>query len=178
MAKKSDKRTSNLIIAGGYCLVALIILLNYLGEASRNRTFNADATKRYVSEAEQAKSLDYLRKQLEEEKKVNSEMRAMLREMQKSSSSLLTGENKVFAKVSMDDLLKIPELNLDLIEKATRPRPNPFIPGKNPYAPQSKSEEPGKSVMTSYPFVKSLKCDPNLPFLISGANSASVFIGD
>lgn len=180
MAKKTDKRTSNLIIAGGYCLVAVIILLNYLGETSRARSFSSNASESMFNGASQDKNINYLKKQLEEEKKVNSEMRSLLRQIQKTGTDKraiplpVRSLNAAFVAINEP----LPELNLELLKRATTYRPNPFIPGKNPYAPNSKREDSNKVISTSFPFRESLKCDSRLPFLISGANTQADFLGN
>lgn len=180
MAKSTDKRTSNLIIAGGYCLVAIIILLNYLSQASRFNTTQAkDEMKQQALQTNP--ELNVLKKQLEEEKKVNSEMRALLRQFQTTGS--MTSAEQYQArqfKGSFEDLTReLPDLDHELLKSAFKPRPNPFIPGKNPYAPIKKNEENNNRVVSSgFPFARTLKCDPHLPFFISGANSASFFCGN
>lgn len=175
MAKRTDKRTSNLIIAGGYCLVAIIILFNYLGQTSRSRISVPSVP--VVSSDLEGKDMQSLKKQLEEEKKVNSEMRSLLRQIQKTGSIAVRPSQQFSG--SVEELSNsIPELNLALLKNALRPRQNPFTPGKNPYAPIRKVEETGKSLSSGFPFARSLKCDPRLPYLISGANSNSVFLGN
>jgi hypothetical protein len=175
MAKRTDKRTSNLIIAGGYCLVAVIILFNYLGQTSRTRT--AGQIVSVVPATAEGNDLQSLRKQLEEEKKVNSEMRTLLRQIQRTGS--IVPAQKTGSQNPIQDLDKsLPELNTDLLQVALKPRQNPFTPGKNPYAPIRKTESIQKPVSSGFPFARSLKCDPRLPYLFSGANSASMFLGN
>ncbi|MDN5279790.1 MAG: hypothetical protein PWR01_3755 [Clostridiales bacterium] len=179
MAKKTDKRTSNLIIAGGYCLVAIIILLNYLGESSRARKMADRASVSTQIESEYDQNFEKLQKQLEEEKKVNLEMRSLLRQLQRNGSGVMksaAAHTFVGGKIDFDEPL--PRLNVEALKRALQPKQNPFIPGKNPYAPDSKREDANKVVSTVFPFKNSLKCDPNLPFLISGANTDSVFLGN
>ncbi|MEW6709576.1 MAG: hypothetical protein AB1403_07090 [Candidatus Riflebacteria bacterium] len=178
MAKTTDKRTSNLIIAGGYCLVAIIILFNYLGQTSRARL--AVSIPEGVTAA-QSSDIQNLRKQLEEEKKVNSEMRNILRQIQQNGVVSSEISPAVAYRGSIEDLSKsLPDLKTELLENAVTPRPNPFNPVKNPYAPIRKKEDPVKVVTTNsgFPFARSLKCDPHLSFFISGANSESEFHGN
>ncbi len=175
MAKRTDKRTSNLIIAGGYCLVAVIILFNYLGQTSRTRTTGQIVS--VVPATSEGNDLQSLKKQLEEEKKVNSEMRSLLRQIQKTGNIL--SATKPGAHHVIQDLEKsLPELNTELLQMALKPRQNPFTPGKNPYAPIRKTENIQKPVSSGFPFARSLKCDPRLPYIFSGANSASAFLGN
>jgi hypothetical protein len=173
MARKTDKRTSNLIIAGGYCLVAIIILLNYLGETSRlPGRLSGVAANKLTQAADQ--NFFNLQKQLAEEKKVNAEMRVLLRELQKDGVTRQKRDAVFYEAINLNDPL--PKLNTELLKKSFRPRPNPFIPGKNPYAPFSKDQL--KIVKQSFPFANALRPDANLPFLISGADSNVQYLGN
>ena len=174
MAKQTDKKTSNLIIAGGYCLVAIIILVNYLNETSRNRHLKTSPEKNAVETVEEGQYAA-LHRQLEEEKKVNREMRALLRQIQeKSSKNSKNSQQAVSVLKNADNVL--PELNLNLLKMLTKTRKNPFIPGKNPFAPSTKhlptkNVDPGKQV-------EFYTCDPDLPFLISGADENAIYLGN
>ncbi|MGM0598527.1 MAG: hypothetical protein ACQETH_01805 [Candidatus Rifleibacteriota bacterium] len=173
MAKQTDKKTSNLIIAGGYCLVAIIILVNYLNETSRNRQFKKVARKPGI-EASEKGQYAFLQRQLEEEKKVNREMRSLLRQIQERSSNNGKNQQSVSTLKNADNIL--PELKLDLLKGLSKSRKSPFIPGKNPFAPssmhlQTKPSAPGKQV-------EFFTFDPDLPFLISGADENAIYLGN
>jgi hypothetical protein len=174
MANKTNKKTSNLIIAGGYCLVAIIILVNYLNETSRNRQFKKAKTSPEIETSEKKQYVS-LQRQLEEEKKINREMRNLLRQIQEQSSKNGKKLQQSAAVLKNADNI-LPELNLDLLKALSKTRKNPFIPGKNPFAPssvhlQAKSSAPGKQV-------EFFTCDPDLPFLISGADENAEYLGN
>jgi len=170
---KPDKRTSNLFIAGGYCLVAIIILLNYLGQAEvKDKTAVKSGDPHSAPVDESA-----LSRQLKEEKRVNMEMREMLTRLQGliSDPNRLPVQRSGVNPPSTHGRYDIPELNSDLLE-AERPRNNPFIPGKNPFAMATKTEAEVK--VDNRELSSSLRCDPRLPFIIRGSGLRSGFISN
>ncbi|EKD81890.1 MAG: hypothetical protein ACD_39C01585G0001 [uncultured bacterium] len=70
---------------------------------------------------------------------------------------------------------EIPEINYDLLD-ASRPRLNPFIPGKNPFAAPTRKE--AAPAVANKGLESTLRCDPRLPFIISGASSHSTFFSN
>ncbi|MDD2998027.1 MAG: hypothetical protein PHV05_03125 [Candidatus Riflebacteria bacterium] len=177
MATKTDKRTSNLVIAAGYCLVAIVILFNYLGKADlkihkQNGRSSMSADAGPASEA--------LSRQLEEEKRVNLEMRDMIRRLQsilgEKGSKLEVAQASHESVVSADPFA-IPVLDRQLLDNLTKPRSNPFIPGKNPFGVAQRAEA---GVVAGVDFVpaNALICDPRLPFIITGSNSKSGYFAN
>ncbi len=170
---KPDKRTSNLFIAGGYCLVAIIILLNYLGQAEIKDKTSVKTGDLQTAPADESA----LSRQLKEEKRVNMEMREMLTRLQglisdpQRQNLQQSGENSP----QVSGRYEIPEINYALLD-AERPRSNPFIPGKNPFAMATKSEAE-VTVVNRGPGA-SLRCDPKLPFVISGSGVRSGYISN
>ena len=169
---RPDKRTSNLFIAGGYCLVAIIILLNYLGQAEIKDKKTARPGELNSSPLDESA----IARQLKEEKRVNTEMREMLTRLQ----SLLSDPQRAVMKhspaaVPAQGRYEIPEINYDLLD-ASRPRTNPFIPGKNPYSSPTRRES--NAAVGKRGLGSNLRCDPRLPFVISGSGLRSAFIAN
>ena len=175
MAAKSDRRTSNLFIAGGYCLVAVIILFNYLGQTDVKDRSRVNVTPTSTTAvAPNSGSADNFARQLEEERRLNQEMRDIIRRLQSSPGAALdtTAETPVPAAQGGD--YSIPELNNALIQSALAEHANPFIPGKNPFAAPSTVRESATINSPAEHFL-SLRCDPRLPFIFNGANTRAEF---
>ncbi|MBU1109411.1 MAG: hypothetical protein KKB51_22210 [Candidatus Riflebacteria bacterium] len=170
---RADKRTSNLFIAGGYCLVAIIILLNYLGQADIKDKTTVKPAYASVSHADDSG----IARQLKEEKRVNLEMREMLTRLQglMSDPKRSVSNQSPPAAVSASGRYEIPELNYELLN-AIRPRSSPFIPGKNPFSAPTKIE--GAPAVTGKGLEGALRCDPSLPFIVSGASSHSGYFSN
>lgn len=175
MPNKTDKRSSNLVIAAGYCLVALIILFNYLGKSDLKIYKNG----RSARSLDTALPDEALSRQLEEEKRVNLEMRDMIRRLQSIVGDQGSKPEHAQAEQSSvtDDPFSIPALDRHLLDNLTRPRSNPFIPGKNPFGV---SQRPESGIVAGVDFVpnNSLTCDPRLPFVITGSNSKSGYFAN
>lgn len=179
---KTDKKNSNLLIAGGYCLVAVVILFNYLGAAvNKERGASERAPQNVdIKSSVQPGNLDALTRQLDEEKRVNLEMREMLRMMQSAIGENSGGGAAAISYAAPDsgDLFEIPEIRFNLAEDILRVRSNPFIPGKNPFAPTTKSEDLQRAPLLDSSIAKALRGDSRLPFFISGANSKSGYFAN
>lgn len=177
MPIKTDKRTSNLFIAGGYCLVAIIILFNYLGETEskeRVRTTLAASAAEGVPDAQ----ADALVRQLEEEKRVNMEMREMIRRLQTAIGDKAQPAGVVEPVAASHGIYEIPEIKANLIENIGKQRSNPFIPGKNPFAASRPKNVSQDGAIPDNALAHSLQCDPRLPFIITGANSKSAYFAN
>lgn len=174
MPVKSDKRTSNLFIAGGYCLVAIIILFNYLGQTdSKDRVRPVQPT----SEAPAAPGSDSISRQLEEEKRLNLEMRDIIRRLQGAikdpAAVSAMPENE---QPTAENSLVIPELKDDLggsFKKVS----NPFIPGKNPFA-APRSEMATTENAESFSQFSNVQCNSKMPFVFSASNSTSGYFSN
>ncbi len=179
---KTDKKNSNLFIAGGYCLVAVVILFNYLGASvTRERILPERSTQNAdVKAVVQPGNLDALTRQLDEEKRVNLEMREMLKMMQSAIGENRSGGAEAISYAAADsgNSFEIPDIRFNLAEDILRERSNPFIPGKNPFAPTTKSEDLQRGPMLDSSMAKALRGDSRLPFFISGANSKSGYFAN
>lgn len=179
---KTDKKTSNLFIAGGYCLVAVIILFNYLGQAvSKERTIPSRSAVETTDQAPaQLASMDALTRQLDEEKRVNLEMREMLKMMQSAlgDGNFSPQTEAIYNADQLDNSFEIPDIRFNLAENMVKVKTNPFIPGKNPFAPKAKIEDVGGNTVLDAAFMRALRCDPRLPFFISGANTRSGYFAN
>lgn len=175
MLVNSDKRTSNLFIAGGYCLVAIIILFNYLGQTdSKDRSRPAQP----VAESASAASSDSIARQLEEEKRLNLEMREIIRRLQgaikdPTGIATLPADQQDLPENSM----VIPELKNDLIDGSFKKVSNPFIPGKNPFA-APRSEMVTAEDADSFSQFSNIQCNSKMPFVFSASNSTSGYFSN
>lgn len=170
---RTDKKTSNLFIAGGYCLVAIIILLNYLGQAEVKEKASVKTAAKTVEQVGESA----LAHQLKEEKRVNLEMREMLTHLQGllSVSRHALANQALPATKQAQGRYEIPDLNYELLD-AVRPKTNPFIPGKNPFAAANRKDV--EKVVANRGLGSTLRCDPSLPFIISGSGPHSRFISN
>ncbi len=173
MAVKSDKRTSNLFIAGGYCLVAVIILFNYLGQTDSKDRVRANVITASSGEPSTVAKPDDFSRQLEEERRLNQEMRDIIRRLQSSGGNVPVAPGETVPVVDPGKDFTLPELDHALIESAIKEHSNPFIPGKNPFAAPSKVKQVAEA--KSGEQFNSLHCDPKLPFIFFGANTRVEF---
>jgi len=178
---KTDNKTSNLFIAAGYFLVAIVILFNYLGQTVKKESLTVAAPAAgssafdFKTNIQPQVNIEALTRQLNEEKRVNLEMREMIRQLQNSFQSESSGEEPAQNLFSSDNSLELPSIRTDIESELKRKRTNPFIPDKNPFAQARKFEElVGRKNLEPY-IGKALICNPRLPFFISGANSYSSF---
>lgn len=108
--------------------MAIIILFNYLGQTdSKDKARPAQPAAESVSAA----SSDSIVRQLEEEKRLNLEMREIIRRLQgaiknPAAVATLPDDQQQLPESSMS----IPELKNDLIDGSFKKVSNPFIPGK------------------------------------------------
>lgn len=187
MAVKTDKRASNLFIAGGYCLVAIIILFNYLGQSDSKDREKVESITVATQGASSQIGADALSSQLEEEKRINLEMREMIRRLQgaignqtvplETAGAVEPVEPVEIAAVAQS-IFQIPEIKQHIIEDFAKKRSNPFIPGKNPFVAARSSEDPASVGALDNALLPSLQCDPRLPFVITGANSKSGYFAN
>jgi len=178
----TDKRKSNLFIAAGYFLVAIIILLNYLGQSVKKDYPVAAPARSSSFEARQSAkapaNIDALTRQLNEEKRVNLEMREMIRQMQNSLNSEPHSQAISRNEFLTDASFELPSINSDFESELNRKKNSPFIPNKNPFA-QPRKPEDLTAEKNLAPFIgQTLVSDPRLPFFISGANQRTGFKGN
>lgn len=178
MASDTNKR--NIFIGAGYCLAAIIIIVNY--HYSNSASLKKQKPITAVNQLEQLRKTDAdsdLRKQLAEERKLNLEMRDMITRMQ-SGMSPKQGQTKVPA-ASFDEVIKtsIPELRANFSSYGSNKRANPFIKGKNPFHLKKFNEDLSSLSLTKRTEASFLlKPNAFLPFVISGCGSKFGYISN
>ena len=179
MKSAQDKKKSNFIIACGYCLVVVVILINYLGKTSK-RSGLRDGVRPTVYDPAYEKINDDLAIQLKEQKRMNKEMREMILDIQSASpeGSSASKKGKALSKapqkiVPIIDMksMTLPELSPRLETKFKTDVVYPVDFGRNPFTSQTvaattneEDEEvnfPGHAVI----------CNPRLPYVFTGVNS-------
>ena len=174
MAINENKRKSNFIIALGYCLVAAIILFNYVRGSGAQRSEKLSA--KYASQNKSNESVSYLRKQLNEEKKLNNTMRSALKTYQRAikHTSIPSEQFQQLTQQNIDNT--IPELNLFTKSIETK---SPFSPDKNPFLSFKKRHSYiNKTIHTQKSIYTSLKSNPRIPFITAGSNDTILFTGN
>lgn len=155
--------------------MAIIILFNYLGQTdSKDKTRVSQA----LSEAAPAVDRDSISRQLEEEKRLNLEMREIIRRLQgvikdPAPVAVLPNEQKHLPENS----LVIPELKNELIDGSFKKVSNPFIPGKNPFA-ASRPEIAAAENADSFSQFSNIQCNSKMPFVFSASNSNSGYFSN
>lgn len=170
-----EKQRSQLFLGIGYLFVAGIILINYIGQRSDSRSIVAVtsdmAMSNYFGEAE------VLRKRLEEERRLNTEMRKMVTEMQtyagSGNASEKAGSEKVSIRLTSADIEKLAREGFPLVVDKLRivtAKSSPFRVGRNPFVPFYGMGKTSKAVTAETSKVTiSLRADPLLPVLMQGA---------
>lgn len=125
------------LIAAGYFLVALIVLVNHITSRSESRTRRLAASLVPVYD-----DVDVLRRQLTEERQKNQEMAGVIRRLQ---SSILTsnpvpglpGDVTAWAPAAAESPATAADVVLPSLRvlRSGAAAPDPFVPGKNPYRP-------------------------------------------
>lgn len=174
-AVAGEKQRSQLFLGVGYLFVAGIILINYIGQRGDSRGITAVtgemAMSSYFSEAE------VLRKRLEEERRLNSEMRKMVTEMQTYSGTTKTVEKAGFEKapvrMTAADINNLAREGFPPVVDKLRivtAKSSPFRVGRNPFVPFYGMGKTSKAVTADTTKVTiSLRADPVLPVLMQGA---------
>lgn len=135
------------VIAAGYVLVALIVLLNYILQRSEERA------RRYssgLSAGPVAEDAEVLRQRLVQEQQRNREMAALMQQMQNSflsdrSRDPATSGSEAATPVDPSTFhTMVPDL-APMVWTATSTQANPFIAGKNPYRPFYRQESAGRN---------------------------------
>ncbi len=174
-AVAGEKQRSQLFLGVGYLFVAGIILINYIGQRSEPRGIVAVtgemAMSNYFGEAE------VLRKRLEEERRLNTEMRKMVTEMQTYAgterASGKAGFEKVPVRLTSADIDKLAREGFPLVVDKLRivtAKSSPFRVGRNPFVPFYGMGKTSKAVTAETSKVTiSLRADPVLPVLMQGA---------
>jgi len=174
-AVAGEKQRSQLFLGIGYLFVAGIILINYIGQRGDSRgivTATSEmAMSSYFGEAE------VLRKRLEEERRLNTEMRKMVTEMQ-----TYAGTSKVSEKVGIGKgEVRLTAADIDKLAREGFPpvidklrivtaKSSPFRVGRNPFVPFYGMGKTSKAVTAETSKVTiSLRADPVLPVLMQGA---------
>ena len=188
MSVTTDKRKVNFIIACGYCLFVIVILFNYLTKTTKRTTYR-EGTRRAHDTSEVYTAGNDLENQLNEQKRVNKEMREMLIDIQnakvnnqsgglnntigvmQASPKVESSVKPIFQKPVDIKTVSLPELNSDIDGKFKKNRVCPFNLERNPFAsPEAVSEVSADDENISFPG-HSVICNPILPYVFSSSNS-------
>ena len=194
MSVTTDKRKVNFIIACGYCLFVIIILFNYLTKTSKRSTYR-EGTRRAHENSELYTAGNDLENQLNEQKRMNKEMREMLIDIQnaKSNNKFVTSNSNVVS--SSDTQVPVQTRTVDNTAKTLAPQPLdansaalpeidsgienkfkknvvcPFNLDRNPFAsPEAGTVVADVDENISFPG-HSVICNPILPYVFSSSNS-------
>ncbi len=180
MSTFTNKRKINFIIAIGYCFVVIVILFNYLSKSSRRTTYR-EGTRRAHEEQQINNELE---NQLNEQKRMNKEMREMLIDIQNAKNEKPSNKNEVKNnyKQSNKTVVKkatpldinnytIPKLDPKVEEKFKKNTLCPFNLDRNPFtSPIPVTEVSVTEESVNFPG-QSVICNPILPFIFSSSNS-------
>jgi hypothetical protein len=196
MSITTDKRKVNFIIACGYCLFIIIILFNYLTKTSKRSTYR-EGTRRAHENSELYTAGNDLENQLNEQKRMNKEMREMLIDIQNAKSNTSPASNKKVivpskadgpvtanisakpaksaTKVMLNPLdvssAVLPEIDSELDQKFKKNIVCPFNLDRNPFAsPEAVTAVSDVDENISFPG-HSVICNPILPYVFSSSNS-------
>ncbi|MBR4570524.1 MAG: hypothetical protein IKO19_07675 [Candidatus Riflebacteria bacterium] len=193
MSITTDKRKVNFIIACGYCLFVIVILFNYLTKTSKRSSYR-EGTRRAHENAEISTAGNDLENQLNEQKRMNKEMREMLIDIQnaKNNNAFTTNNKKAvpsnssvpFQNTSQSNTPKnltvkplefssasLPEIDLDIEKKFKKNVVCPFNLDRNPFAsPEAGTEVADVDDTINFPG-HSVICNPILPYVFSSSNS-------
>ena len=194
MSVTTDKRKVNFIIACGYCLFVIIILFNYLTKTSKRSTYR-EGTRRAHDNSESYTAGNDLENQLNEQKRMNKEMREMLIDIQNAKSnnkfvtsnsnpvgssntsgsvSSIATENtfKTIAPQELDaNSASLPEIDSGIENKFKKNIVCPFNLDRNPFAsPEAGTVVADVDENISFPG-HSVICNPILPYVFSSSNS-------
>lgn len=170
-----EKQRSQLFLGVGYLFVAGIILINYIGQRSDTRGIavvaNEQAMSSYFGEAE------VLRKKLEEERRLNSEMRKMVTEIQTyAGTAEVAGKSiqpKVPARMTPAEIERLVRSGFPSVTdnfKVVTAKSSPFKVGRNPFVPFYGAGKTSRAVTADTAKVTMvLRADPVLPVLMQGA---------
>ena len=163
MSLTTDKRKINYFIACGYCLVILIILFNYL-RTPRKTSFR-EGTRAAHSDNTSNEANKELENQLNEQKRMNKEMREMLLDIHNTQS---TRNDKSFSSTKTEVSFSSTPSNKNIDNP---PQSVKEINTKSYELPQLSSGISNKFINKGiYPF----EVDKN-PFAISEGSSARLF---
>ncbi|MBQ3643292.1 MAG: hypothetical protein II961_01730 [Candidatus Riflebacteria bacterium] len=186
MSVTTDKRKFNFIIACGYCLFVIIILFNYLTKAPK-RTSYREGTRKAHDNVESYPSGHELENQLNEQRRMNKEMREMLIDIQnaKNANGSVVAPGSQVQNTNIETLkanastvnaidvksVNLPELNSKIEDKFKKNAVCPFNMDRNPFAsPEAVTEIADADENISFPG-HSVICHPILPYVFSSSNS-------
>lgn len=194
MSVTTDKRKVNFIIACGYCLFVIIILFNYLTKTSKRSTYR-EGTRRAHDNSESYTAGNDLENQLNEQKRMNKEMREMLIDIQnaKSNNKFVTSNSNPVgssntsgsvSSIAMENTFKtiapqeldansasLPEIDSGIENKFKKNIVCPFNLDRNPFAsPEAGTVVADVDENISFPG-HSVICNPILPYVFSSSNS-------
>jgi len=170
-----EKQPSQVFLGIGYLFVAAIILINYIGQRSDPRTGSVSTGA--FSSAGTSNETDILKKQLEEERRVNGEMRKMLDEMQSfmgrsgmNAKGISEGSPIRLSAAEVERVCQEGLPDVSQIRKTVKTKTSPFIVGKNPFVPFYGYGKMSKEVPVGNARISmGIHSDPVLPIIIQGA---------
>ena len=189
MSVTTDKRKVNYFIACGYCLVVVIILFNYLRTPHNSKGSYRDGTRAaHPNQAAVDMANKELEDQLNEQKRMNKEMREMILDIQNNTTSNVDANNgntsintgktidsKANKKPSAPKELQVvdlPILNSNISDKFKKDKEFPFDSEKNIFAHPEVYSETDEHIDESLNFPgQTVICNPVLPYIISSSNS-------
>ena len=167
---KKQKMNMKGIISLGYLFMAIIILVNYIGKKGDRVAAHSGLPGSVLD-----RNVVSLKAELDEERRINREMRQMLSQVQhalKNAPAQKNGASSEPASYNVEELLHkgLPELQVSFLKASASV--SPFKPGKNPYVPfyarKSQAEAPMNSMMSTNVSGMVVRSDPNIPFLLRG----------
>lgn len=190
MSLTTDKRKINYFIACGYCLVILIILFNYL-RTPRKTSFR-EGTRAAHSDNTSNEANKELENQLNEQKRMNKEMREMLLDIHNTQS---TRNDKSFSSTKTEvsfsstpsnknidnppqsvkeintKSYELPQLSSGISNKFINKGIYPFEVDKNPFALSEGITETIDNEDNLSFHGHTVICNPILPYMFSSSNS-------
>lgn len=167
-----EKQKSQLFLGIGYLFVAGIILINYVGQRSEPRgpLLRSDlAMSSSFTEAE------VLRKKLEEERRLNSEMRKMVAEIQTyAGTTAPRGKGaQQLERMTAFDIERLVREGFPSVTssfKSLVAKSSPFKVGRNPFVPFYGIGKTSRAATSDVMKVSmALRAHPILPILMQGA---------
>ncbi|HEY9071093.1 MAG TPA: hypothetical protein VIV61_12615 [Candidatus Ozemobacteraceae bacterium] len=169
-----EKQASQVFLGIGYLFVAAIILINYIGQRADPRP--AAGAPGFITTSPGVET-DMLRKQLDEERSINREMRKMLDELQAYVGNAAPGAKRYddggqprLTPMEIERLGKEGFPRLSEIAQLSRSRTSPFTVGKNPFIPFYGIGKTSQTITRGSTKVSMmLRADPVLPVILQGA---------
>ena len=172
-----EKSSPNWLFGLGYIFVASIILMNYLYQKTEFRVSKPSSGKTTTSSSQEGPDPDSLLNKLEEERRINREMSAMINSLQ---ASIKYGHGHDYSgdgdkkpetlpiELTFEEIMKngLPDLIQVSLHKMGSPTPtakrNPFLPFYDTSTQATKARKES-SASPVQPTIFRLKTDPKVP---------------